>query len=82
MFRLTLSLLFLGLSGLFAAAYYHRYFKWRDCFNELGRCLAPETVTVYLEQAGITWSSLAILTFICGLYQLARFIRQKRSAKV
>ena len=81
MLRLTLSLLLLGLSCLFATAYYGFYFKWRTCFNELGRCFDPETATVYLAQTGIIWLPLALLTFAAGLYQLLRFIQQKRSLK-
>jgi hypothetical protein len=30
-----------GLGLLFAAAFYDRYWRWRDCFNELGRCFDP-----------------------------------------
>jgi hypothetical protein len=27
-----------GLGLLFLAAFHDRYWRWRDCFNELGRC--------------------------------------------
>ena len=51
-------------TALFAYAFYDRYWQWRDCFNELGRCYDPDTQDVYLEQAGMVWGSL---TFICGI---------------
>jgi hypothetical protein len=31
---------------LFAFAYYDRYWRWRDCFNELGRCYDPASQDV------------------------------------
>jgi len=66
---------FLGLAAFFCFAYYVRYFKWRDCFNELGRCYDSDTGMVYLEQAGAIWLSLAVLTFGISLYQIWRLSR-------
>lgn len=43
------------LSVVSALAYYDRYWRWRDCFNELGRCWDSASEQVYLEQAGIIW---------------------------
>jgi hypothetical protein len=47
---------------LFAFAWYDRYWLWRDCFNELGRCYDPVSEQVYLEQAGLVWG---MFTAIC-----------------
>jgi drug/metabolite transporter (DMT)-like permease len=44
-----------ALALVFAYAWYDRYWLWRDCFNELGRCYDPEGQQVYLEQAGLVW---------------------------
>lgn len=62
MIRKAISLLFFACAAFFAFAYYDRYHKWRDCFNELGRCYDPETASVYLEQAGMVWGVLTVVT--------------------
>jgi hypothetical protein len=56
----------------FAYAWYDRYWLWRDCFNELGRCYDPESQQVYLEQAGLVWVMLTGISLLC----LAFFIRR------
>ena len=53
---------FAAAAALFGLAFYDRYWRWRDCFNELGRCYDAESQDVYLEQAGIVWGTL---TGIC-----------------
>jgi hypothetical protein len=35
---LILAVLFVAGAILFDLAWYDRYWRWRDCFNELGRC--------------------------------------------
>ena len=67
MLRKAASLIFFALAVLFAFAYYDRYFKWRNCFNELGRCFDPETSSVYVEQAGMVWGLMFVLTFVPAL---------------
>jgi hypothetical protein len=62
-FRAGFAALWLALTGLFALAFYDRYWRWRGCFNELGRCYDPEE-GVMLEQAGELYG---ILTLIFGL---------------
>jgi len=76
-FRAILSVMFLGFAIAFGAAYYVQYFKWRDCFNELGRCYDSETGMVYLEQSGMIWFSLCALSFGLSAYQIWRVQRQK-----
>ena len=75
--RPTLSAVFLVLTFLFGFAYYDRYFKWRDCFNELGRCFDPETGTVMVIQAGGIWGTLTVLCFLTALWQLWRIKRNR-----
>lgn len=55
-----------GASALFGLAFYDRYWRWRDCFNELGRCYDPLSQDVYLEQAGIAWGGLATICLVCS----------------
>ena len=62
----------LSFSALFAWAVYDRYWLWRDCFNELGRCYDPASQEVYLEQAGIVWGTLAALAFGLAIVLLMR----------
>lgn len=71
-----LSLAFLAVSGVSAQLYYSNHFKWRDCFNELGRCHDPETGVVYLEQGGPGWLALAISAFAMAAYQAWRWTRR------
>ncbi|WGI21834.1 hypothetical protein [Amylibacter sp. IMCC11727] len=67
MIRRAISLFFFACAALCAFAYYDRYYKWRDCFNELGRCFDPETASVYLEQSGIAWALFFIILIIPAL---------------
>jgi hypothetical protein len=54
------------LGVLFALAFEARYWRWRDCFNELGRCFDPVSQDVYLEQAGMVWGGLAAISLLAG----------------
>ncbi len=64
--RTLFGLTFLSLAALFAFAFWDRYWLWRDCFNELGRCYDSHSREVYLEQAGIAWGGLAALCLAGG----------------
>ncbi|TFV45194.1 hypothetical protein [Bradyrhizobium niftali] len=57
----------IGLGVLFALAFEARYWRWRNCFNELGRCYDPVSQDVYLEQAGMVWGGLAAISLLVGL---------------
>lgn len=61
MIRKAVSLLFFACAAFFAFVYYDRYHRWRDCFNELGRCYDPETASVYVEQSGMVWGMMVAL---------------------
>ncbi len=63
MFRRLKAAVAICATAFFFGAYYIRYFKWRDCFNELGRCFDSKTGTVYVEQAGLIWMALGVLSF-------------------
>lgn len=60
---------------LFGTAYYERYWRWRNCFNELGRCWDPESQQVFLEQAGLVWGTFTaacVLLFALFAWRLFR----------
>jgi hypothetical protein len=76
MLRLTAGLIFAGFALLFELAFYERYWRWRGCFNDLGRCYDPASQEVFLEQAGIAWGSL---TVICTAVAIALVVRRRRS---
>jgi len=57
----------IGIGILFALAFEARYWRWRDCFNELGRCHDPVSQDVYLEQAGMVWGGLAAIALLAGI---------------
>lgn len=68
MIRYLISLLLFGLSVLFGYIYYAQYYRWRDCVNEAGRCFDPQHGVVYLEQSGIAWIILTVLTLVVALF--------------
>jgi hypothetical protein len=70
--RWTLSGLSMGLAVVCLVAFHDRYWRWRDCFNELGRCYDPISQDVYLEQAGIVWGGLAGVFVLAGLLIMSR----------
>lgn len=70
--RLFLGLALLLCGAFFAVAFRDRYWIWRDCFNELGRCYDPVSQDVYLEQAGVVWGGLAAICVAAGLFMLVR----------
>jgi len=50
----------------FAGAFYQRYWRWRDCFNELGRCYDPESSSV-MTDAGFMWGVVAVAALTLAL---------------
>lgn len=67
-----LGCLLTGMGAFFALAFYDRYWRWRDCFNELGCCFDPASQDVYLEQAGLVWGGLAAFPLLGGTTPLSR----------
>ncbi|MBR0718114.1 hypothetical protein [Bradyrhizobium liaoningense] len=72
-----LAAVLIGLGALFALAFEARYWRWRDCFNELGRCYDPVSQDVYLEQAGLVWGGLAAVSWVAGLVLVAGLRRRR-----
>lgn len=64
-----------GLSALFFYAYVDAFLTKKACFNEQGRCFDSDEMVVHLEQSGVAWLSLAMLTSGIALYQLWRLTR-------
>lgn len=67
MVRRILALIAVSLAGLSAFAFYDRYWLWRDCFNDQGRCWDSATEQVYLEQAGDVWGLLTAAFLAAGI---------------
>lgn len=74
--RWTLAAALIILGALCLAAFHDRYWRWRDCFNELGRCYDPISQEVYLEQAGLVWGGLATV-FLLGAAILIGWRRRR-----
>ena len=72
MARRLMLLCLLGLTGASAYMFYAQYFKWRDCFDDTGRCFDAATGVVYLEQSGIAWLGLTGLGLILSVLLLRR----------
>ena len=74
---LSVAGLFIVTGSLFLVVSYDRYWRWRDCFNELGRCYDVVSQDVYLEQSGLVWGSLAAACLIAGSLLVSRAIRRR-----
>ena len=62
---------------LFTLAWHDRYWLWRDCFNELGRCYDSESGEVFLEQAGLVWGMFAVgCLLLCLFFARSAFSRR------
>ncbi|MFN3625111.1 MAG: hypothetical protein ACK4TP_13745 [Hyphomicrobium sp.] len=69
--RYAIEIVLAGLGLAAGLLFYDRYWRWRDCFNELGRCFDPVSQDVYLEQSGLVWGTFATLFFFATLILLA-----------
>lgn len=49
-----------ALSGFFVYAFYFRFYKWINCFNENGKCYDPVNKEVYTD-SGIIWAVPALI---------------------
>jgi hypothetical protein len=74
MMRLTAGILFAALACLFGLAFYERYWRWRGCFNDLGRCYDPASQEVFLEQAGMVWGGFTVM---CTAIAIALLVRRR-----
>lgn len=64
-------------TALFLLAYYDRYWRWRDCFNELGRCYDPDGEQVFLEQAGVVWGMFTVICLLVLALSLWRLFARR-----
>lgn len=62
----AMGVLSLALAALFAFAFYAQFWRWRDCFNELGRCYDPVQSVVYLEQSGMIWGGMTVIALVAA----------------
>ncbi len=69
--RLAWPTIWLVLATPCAQLFYVRYWIWRDCFNELGRCF-DEDEGVLLEQVGVVWGGLLLIFGLCFVVSLCR----------
>jgi len=60
------------------AAFWDRYWRVRDCFNELGRCYDADRQEVLLEQAGVVWATVAAGGLGLIAVGLCRHLRARR----
>ena len=74
---LLVALLFAAGAMLFGYAWYDRYWRWRDCFNELGRCYDPDSQQVFLEQAGPAWGTFAVVCLLFAALFAWRALRRR-----
>lgn len=70
MIRRIFCFVLLGLSGLLGYIYLQQHGRWRDCFDENGRCFDDSTGVVYLAQSGPVWLALTVLAFATAIYLL------------
>jgi hypothetical protein len=78
--RVAVSLLWLSFTALFAFAFYERFWIWRNCFNELGRCYDSEA-GVMVEQAGAIWGIPTLIFALLFLRSLWHLLRQRTTAQ-
>ena len=77
----ALSSLLLLAGLLLFLMFYERYWRWRGCFNELGRCFDPVTQDVYLEQSGLVWGGFAAISLFLSIILLDRLLRSSENAR-
>lgn len=47
--------------GACAWAFYERFYRWRDCFNDVGRCYDPDGSGQVYTTAGQVWGWMALM---------------------
>jgi hypothetical protein len=67
MLRILFGTANLGLAAICGWAWYDRYWQWRNCFNELGRCWDSDSQSVYVEQSGMIWGAGAAGFFVMAI---------------
>lgn len=74
--KILFLLIYLSITAFFASAFYDRYYRHIDCFNDNGRCYEPATSTVYTT-GGMVWGLFASVFAMLVLLSLIRVILHK-----
>jgi hypothetical protein len=74
--RLSMVVLTGLLTAAFAWIFYERYWRWADCFNELGRCYDTDA-GVMVEQAAFIWGVPALICALLLALSLWLLLRRK-----
>jgi hypothetical protein len=64
---------------LFGWLFYERYWRWRHCFNELGRCFDPASETVAMDSNSM-YGLPAALALILALLAAVSWLRNRPSS--
>ena len=75
----TLAVFLLCCALLFGWLFYERYWRWRDCFNELGRCFDPVSETVAMDSNSM-YGLPAALALILALLAAVSWLRNRPSS--
>ncbi|MGO4387550.1 hypothetical protein AB4Y85_08440 [Microvirga sp. 2YAF29] len=74
--RLSMVALWSLLTVGFAWMFYERYWRWADCFNELGRCYDSEA-GVMVAQAAFIWGMPALVSALLLALSLWALLKRK-----
>ena len=78
--RLLMAAFWSLLTTSFGYMLYERYWRWEDCFNELGRCHDSEA-RVMVEQASFIWGLPTLIFGLLTLGSLWSLLRQRTAPK-
>jgi hypothetical protein len=69
---------FATMAALFGFLYDAMYWRWRDCYNELGRCFNPDDSYAVYTTAGAIWSLPCIACAAAAFWFALRCRRARR----
>lgn len=75
-----LAAVFALMALVFGAAFDAMYWRWRDCYNELGRCYNPDGAHVVYTTAGAVWLLPCVVCIVVSLAFALRRQRARRAA--
>lgn len=78
--KILFLIIYLALTAFFSFAFYDRYYRHIDCFNDDGRCYQSATATVYTT-GGMVWGLFATAFAMLALMSLIRVIVHKPKPK-
>lgn len=64
--------------AFFLWCFYIRYYKWRDCFNEEGRCYDPDGSLQVYTVAGIWWGWISVAFLLIAVVSAIVLMRRRR----